>query len=137
MRDGTADGVNDIVGDEKVGVRPLRSKGVVARQPQLLAGLPPAVRGSDDPRMQGVFAPRLQPDPPRGGLQNDPFPVLNAHRRGRCRVDLQERLWDLTPQARDVAVLHVAVLHQPEEGEHQRILLGHVGATVGLPPGSW
>jgi hypothetical protein len=48
-------------------------------------------------------------------------------------MDLQEWLWDLTPQTRDVAVLYVAVLHQPEEGEHQRILLGRVGVAVWAP----
>src|SRR5262249_15701852 len=62
VRDGTADGVNDIVGDKEVGVCPLRPKGVVARQPQFLAALPPPVRGGDDPGMQGMFASRLQPD---------------------------------------------------------------------------
>src|SRR5262249_51918201 len=83
--------------------------------------------------MQGVFASRLQPDLPCRCLQDKPFPVLNAYSSGRCRMDLQEWLWDLAPQTRDVAVLHVTVLHQPEEGEHQRILLGRIGMAGRAP----
>src|SRR5438128_2102459 len=114
MRDRTADGINDIVSDEEIGVRPLRSKRVIAWEPPFPAALPPAVRSGDNSRMQGIFAFRLQPDPPYGSLQDDPFPVLNARSSGRGRVDLQEWLRHLAPQARDIAVLHVTVLHQPE-----------------------
>src|SRR5215467_9747201 len=79
--------------------------------------------------MQGVFESRLQPDLPCRCLQDDPFSVLNAHSSGCCRMDLQEWFWDLAPQTRDVAVLHVAVLYQSEEGEHQWILLGRIGVA--------
>lgn len=51
MRDRTADGVNDIIGDEQVGIRPFRSKRTIAVEPQLRASLPPTVLRGDHPGM--------------------------------------------------------------------------------------
>src|SRR4029453_3180741 len=47
VRHRPADGINDLVRDEEVGVGPLWPKGIIARQPQLPAALPPPVCGAD------------------------------------------------------------------------------------------
>ena len=47
-------------------------------------------------------------------------------------MDLQEWLRHRAPQARDVAVLLIAKLHQSEESEQQRVWLAHLRGTSGV-----
>src|SRR4029434_1584897 len=132
MRYRTADGVNGVVRDKEVSVGTLGAEGVVAGHSQLLASLPPAERCSDHASVQCLLEPGLEPHAPRGCLQHGSCPVRDACRCGCAEMALHKSLRHWAPQAWDVAVLLIAKLHQSEEGEQQRVWLGHPRDTRGV-----
>ena len=104
------------VWNQEIDVCAIRAERVVAGEFQFLAGLPPAVDGGDDVRVERVVQLCFEFYSTCFGFEKNPFTFGNSIRFRRCRINFDERFGNRAAQAGDVAVLFVAEVDVSKKG---------------------
>src|SRR5690606_5230919 len=115
----------------EVEVGAVRSVRRIPGQPQLLAGLPPAVLADDDLRIEAGVEPRPGAYAAVRRVQRHPLAGGDAAGRRGGRVDLELRVGRALAQRRDLTVLGLAEEERLGTAQHQRIPISEVR------PGAW
>ena len=94
-----------LVGYDEVDVCAFGRQGIVGRQSQGSASLPPAIGRANDLGVEEVAVFGFEPYPPGIGFDIDPIAIADFEIGRGLGVNLNQRLANLLAQPRNVAVL--------------------------------